>query len=760
MKMRGILVGVVLFAISAACADCDAWDRAEARARELCARMTLEEMAGELMVYDYRCLGDDAWGAYTNLVARSEVGAMMRVLSASETRRMQEYKLAHSRLGIPLIIHEDITHGWVTTLPLQLAMACSWDDAAVEKAESVAAREAAALGVNLTYSPQVEVSDDPRWGRIGATLGEDPYLSGRMAAARVRGDQGRTEAQLTDGEHVAACVKHFIGYSSLQGGKDYRHQDFSRRELLETHLPPHRAAVDAGALAVMNAYTAFDGVPCNFSKYLLTDLLRGTLGFRGQLVTDWTTLQFSVDEGAATDLADAAKRGLEAGVDMDMISRAFLELPKLVRDGQVEERLLDQAVVRSLAIKFRMGLFDDPYRYCDEKRARRELFSERNRRDVLELVRKSIVMLKNEGGILPLDKGRIVGLTGTWADDEDVMRGGMGKDLFNGGDDAKLVDAGTDCSVDTLKSAMARRWGDRLDARPIDMRGIARGEATLPGEDVVVLAIGEPTAYTGERRGRARITLPEQELEHLRILKRGGKKIVSVVFAGRPVIMNEIAWLSDAVLLAWYPGAMGGEALAEILSGETNPSGKLAQHIPFDVGQIPLSYRERRTFIECAYADIPAKPLYPFGYGLSYAKFAYGRPKAGNGVFAIGEPVEVSVEVSNIGKVAGREVVQLYVRDEVACVLPRERELREFTSVFLAPGETKSVSFTLPPEAFALYDADLRRVVEPGFFTVFVGADSTTANGVRIELRPNCGGESDEDASQAAACRQRQLRNG
>ena len=388
----------VLFALAAVlpcvAAQADmAWEEAESRARELCAKMTLEEKAGELMVYG---LGHDRWGAYTNLVNRSEIGAVMRVLSPSETRSLQEYKLAHSRLKIPLMIHEDVTHGWVTTLPLQIAMACSWDDSAVEKAESVAAREAAAFGINMTYSPQVEVSDDPRWGRIGATLGEDPYLSGRMAAARVRGDQGRSDADLADGEHVIACVKHFIGYSSLQGGKDYRHQDFSRRELLETHLPPHKAAIDAGALAVMNAYTAFDGVPCNFSKYLLTDLLRKELGFKGQLITDWTTLQFSIDEGAATDLEDAAKRGLEAGVDMDMISGAFLKLPKLVREGKVSEKAMDEAVIRSLAIKFRMGLFDDPFRYCDEAKMKKALFTERNKRDVLELTRESIVLLKNE----------------------------------------------------------------------------------------------------------------------------------------------------------------------------------------------------------------------------------------------------------------------------------------------------------------------------------------------------------------------------
>lgn len=363
----------------------------------------------------------------------------------------------------------------------------------------------------------------------------------------------------------------------------------------------------------------------------------------------------------------------------------------LVREGKASEADVDKAVVRSLAMKYVTGLFDDPFRYCDESKAKGELYSERNRREVLELTRESIVLLKNEGGILPLSTNRVVGLTGTWFDDEDIMRGGMGKDIFSGGDEATVFADGLDASVETLRGAMAKRWGGRLDARQIDMSRIARGEATLPGEDVVVLALGEPTSYTGERRGRARITLPEAELENLRTLKRGGKKIVSVVFAGRPVILDEVAWLSDAVVMAWYPGAMGAEALAEILCGETNPSGKLAQHIPLDVGQIPLSYREKRTFISCAYADIPAKPLYPFGYGLSYTTFSYGKPvDLGNE----GGTRRISCEVTNTG--------------------------------------TRRVVFALPQDAFAIYDADLKRVVEPGEFTVFVGGDADTGNAVRL----------------------------
>ena len=711
----------------------DLYDRAESRARKLCAKMTLEEKAGELMVYDYRCLGENRWGVYTNKVCRDEIGALMRVLSAKETRRLQEFKMRNSRLGIPLIVHEDITHGWATTLPGQIAIACSWDDEAIEKAEAVAAREAAAIGIQLTYSPQCDVSDDPRWGRIGCTNGEDPYLSARVTAARVRGSQGRTLEELTDGEHIIACPKHFAGYSSLQAGRDYRHKDFSRRELLETHLPPFKAAVDAGALSIMNAYTVCEGVPCNFNKYLLTDILRNQWGFRGQLITDWTTLTFSIDEGAATDIFDAAKRGLEAGVDMDMISEAFLRLPALVRKGKIKESDLDVAVVRSLTLKYLMGLFDDPFRFCDEKKEVAALLTDRNKADVLALTRKSLVLLKNDG-ILPLDKSSRVGLTGSWADDVAAQRGGMNKDFFNGNSDVEIDTAGR-ARIDTIRTAMEKRWAANLEYAPIDMLKVARGECGMPRSEVVVLSIGEPTNYTGERRGRGRIELPESELENLRILKRAGKKIVSVVFAGRPFIMNEIVWLSDAVVMAWYPGAMGGQAIAEVLCGETNPSGKLCQYIPYDVGQIPISYREKRTFINCSYADIPSKPLFPFGFGMSYSKFSYSQPATDKAEYAIGEKVRVSVRVRNQGEVAGREVVQLYVRDEVASILPRERELKEFTALWLEPGEEKTATFALDDDAFAIYDENLRRVVEPGAFSIFVGPDSTTENKVQITLR-------------------------
>ena len=723
-----------LMVVSGGPAEANVWDGALERARALCAQMTLEEKAGELMVYDYNELGTNRWQVYRGMVDRNSIGAMMRVRSAAETRRMQEYKIAHSRLRIPMIIHEDIECGWSTTLPIEIAMACSWDDKLVEKGVAVAAREAAAIGIQMTYSPQVDVANDPRWGRIGGTLGEDPYLASRMAVACVRGFQGRTLDELCDGKHIISCVKHFVGYSSLQGGKDYRHQDFSRRELFETHLPPFKAAVEAGALAVMNAYTVFEGVPCNFNRYLLTDVLRNQLGFRGQLVTDWTTLAFSVDEGAATSLEDAAIRGLKAGVDMDMIAEAFLLLPKLVREGKVRESEVDVAVVRSLALKYLMGLFDDPYRFCDLANEKKELFSERNQRDVLELTRECVVLLKNESGILPLKKTVKVGLTGTGSDDVVTLRGGLFKsNPYTGFQDDGSLFANQGEPV-TLKDALKKRWGDNLCYKPIDLTKIARGSEGLPDADLVVLTLGEPTDYTGERCGRAAIEIPDSEVENLRILKRAGKKVVSVVFAGRPFIMNEIVWLSDAVLLAWYPGAMGGEALAEILCGETNPSAKLCEYIPLHVGQVPLSYREKRTFIPCSYADMPSAPLFPFGFGLSYTTFEYSKPIIERGKYAIGEPVGVSVRVKNTGKVFGREVVQLYVRDEVASVLPRERELKDYAAVLLEPGEEKVVSFVLKDEAFAIYDKNLRHVIEPGAFTIFIGSNSSTTNGTLLVL--------------------------
>ena len=686
-------------------------DEAFARARELCAKMTLEEKAGELMAYDYENFGSNRWEIYRSFVESNKVGVMMRVRGVADTRKIQRYKVEHSRLRIPTIFGDDVTRGYRTILPIELGRACSWDEALLERGEAMAARETAAAGLQLTYSPMVDLSEDPRWGRIGETCGEDPYLVSRLCAARVRGYQGRKPEELADGRHVLSCDKHFLGYASLMGGRDYRHRDFSRRELLETYLPPHRACIEAGAWAVMNAYTTFEGVPCNFNAYLLKTLLRDELGFRGQLMTDWATLRYSVREGASPDLATSAIRGLAAGVDMDMVGNSYLLLPGLVREGKVREADVDVAVVRSLALKFLMGLFDDPYRYCDEERERRELLSEENRRIALETVRESVVLLENDG-ILPLDVRSPVALAGTWADDGENQLSSW------------LCDGRAEDSV-TLKAGMDKRWGERLE---FNTNGI-------PAAETVVLALGECRTLSGERKGRAAVQLPDGEQEDLRRLKKAGKKVVSVVFAGRPVDLREVRELSAAVVYAWFPGTMGGEGLAEILSGETNPSAKLAITFPRHVGQVPITYREKRTFIACGYSDMDVTPLYPFGFGRSYTSFAYSKPKAEKAECRIGEPVRASVEVTNTGATAGREIVQLYVRDEVASVLPRERELKGFESVTLAPGETKRVTFELDDSAFALYDADLKRVVEPGEFKIFIGGDSTTSNAVSVVLR-------------------------
>jgi len=706
-----LIPGCVLAAVASLGGVSD-WQAARERAKDLCAQMTLEEKAGELMLYDYACLGTNNWQTYCDYVDANKIGAIMRVRGAAETRRLQDYKLAHSRLRIPMVFHDDITHGYRTMLPIQVASACSWDEALIERAEAMVARETASAGIQMTYAPTVDLSVDPRWGRISEISGEDPCLCARLNAARVRGFQGRTPAELADLNHIISCDKHFIGYASLQGSKDYRHLDFSRRELYETYLPSHRACFEAGSLAVMNAYTAFEGLPCNFSKFLMKTLLRGELGFDGQLMTDWTTLQFSVDEGASPDLADAAVRGLAAGVDMDMIAEAYLLLPKLVREGKVRESDIDLAVIRSLAIKYRMGLFDDPYRYCDEARERRELFSPANRRTALELVRESIVLLENDG-ILPLDVAKPVALAGTWAD--------------NGANPLWQWPAvGRAEETVTPLAGMRSRWGDRLEYVT----------NALPAAETVVLVLGEDKDFTGERNGRATLRLPDSEMEGLRRLSKAGKRVISVVMAGRPIDMNEIRALSAAVVYAWHPGTMGGEAIAEILSGAVNPSAKLCINFPRHVGQIPLSYREKRTFITCGYKDMETTPLYPFGYGRSYTRFSYSKPVVDAPERRVGEPVRVTVRVRNVGSCAGREIVQLYVRDEVASVLPRERELKDFASVTLGPGEEKEVAFTLGNDAFALYDEDLHRVVEPGDFTLYVGPDCMTDNAVRVKLLP------------------------
>ena len=703
----------------------DAKAPVESRVRDLLARMTLEEKVQEtILLTCYK----DMPGALKAIEAH-RVGAFLKTQSVRETRLLQTAALKASRLGIPLMFHEDVIHGFRTMSPVPLASACSWDVDAVEKAERVAAREASAAGLDLGYSPMLDITSDPRWGRVVETNGEDPYLSGRMAAARVKGLQGGVGVEnCRKADSIMACPKHFLGYASNEGGLDYYARDFSWRDLQETYVVPYRYAIAAGAGSIMCSYLSFDMDYITFNRKILTGLLRDELKFDGLLMTDWTTLHNAIGMGVSGSENESAARAIRAGTDMDMGSGIYMRLVDLVRSGTIKERLVDVAAGRCLAAKFRAGLFDNPFLRCDEKREREEILSERNRAETLDLTEKSMILLENDG-TLPLDSAKKTALVGWYADGPRVKWEMVGSWFLcaNSNDTVSVADG------------MKKLWSERLVTDASVLNYDAKAAAKLiadSGVETVVACFGELAGMSGEGTARATLELPREQIEWLKAVKATGKKVVSVVFAGRPVILEEVIANSDAVLYAWFPGTMGGDAVARILSGKVNPSAKTVQTFFRHAGQAPMTYRRRRPMNYTTYNDIGREVRYPFGYGKSYTTFAYGKPRVKGLEFSSGSTVDVTVPVENTGAVKGREVVQVYVRDEVASVCPRERELKEFKVVELEPGEKRKVTFSLPPSAFETLNRQHKWVVEPGLFTIFAGGDSTTTNAVQVVFRP------------------------
>ena len=659
----------------------------EERARLLTAAMTLEERADELSIH---YLYEPTLGAiFTNRLAQGRTfGAIMKIRGAKEARRLQELALRTSRLKIPFIFHQDVTHGFRTILPVGLGTACTWNEELVERCEEMAAREARAAGFHLTYAPMCDISDDPRWGRICETSGEDPYLSARLTAARVRGFR----------KHLVSCVKHFAGYAALRAGRDYFPGDFSVRELQETYLPPYRAAIAEGVDAVMCAYTPYDADDCTFNRFLNTNILRDELGFTGQLMTDMMTIRNAVKYGVSSGPGESAHRAIAAGVDMDMRSDIYGEwLPKLVRAGQVREAALNLACERSLTLKFRLGLFDDPFaRGCDEAVERTEQLTATNRALAREAVRQGVVLLENDG-VLPLVRSAKIAVTGPLAS---APHDQLGDWPCSGRDD----------EVVTPQMAFHEVWGENL---------VATDEA-----DAIIYCAGERVSWGGEQKSRMNPVVPAEQIAEMRALKSHGKKIVAVILSCRPLVLTDLRDVADAVLFVFFPGTEGGHGIADIVCGDANPSGRLVQTFPHAVGQIPISYRERRTWYETKWVDGPSDPLYPFGFGRSYTTFVCSKP--------VWEKGAVTVRVRNAGERDGATVVQLYLRHELSSVVQRERELKGFRRVELKVGEEKSVSFALGSDAFRVFNADHRWVDEEMPCVAFVGFDAATTNSVRI----------------------------
>jgi beta-glucosidase len=696
----------------------------ERRINALLARMTLEEKVGQLAQYSKSFdpkVGNDE---YTELVARGQVGSLYNYTSAEVTNNLQRIAVERSRLHIPLIFAFDVIHGFKTTFPIPLAEAGTWNPELIERAAATAAREASASGVRWTFGPMLDIARDPRWGRIAEGSGEDPFLGSAFAAARVRGFQGPDYSAPT---RVVACPKHYAAYGAAEGGRDYNVTEVSEHTLREIYLPPFRAAVKAGAGTLMSAFNNLDGTPASANRFTLTEVLRGEWGFDGFVVSDWEAIKELINQGVAATPAEAARRALEAGVDMDMVGGTYQqELAHLVRDGVISEKTVDEAVRRVLRVKLRLGLFEHPY--TDPARSREAAPSKESLELALEDAREAVVLLKNERDVLPLGRGvKTIAVVGPLADDNKAPLGpwaGMGRP-----EDVVTALAGIRKKAGPETKVI---YAKGCDIEGGSTEGFAAAVAAARSADVVLAFLGEAAEMSGEAGSRAYLDLPGVQQQLLQALHETGKPVVLVLMNGRPLTIPWAAEHVPAIVEAWFLGSRTGDALADVLFGDYNPSGKLPVTFPRTVGQVPIYYNHANTGrppsandkYTSKYIDAPYTPQFPFGYGLSYTTFRYANLKLGARQIRPDGSIKVSAEVENTGARAGVEVVQLYIRDVAASLARPVRELKGFRRVALAPGERKVVEFTLAPEQLGFHDRAQRFVVEPGEFRVWVGPNS------------------------------------
>lgn len=704
-------------------------DNVEQRAKDLLAQMTLAEKIGQTVQYG-RCEEREL-----KLVAEGKIGSLLNVHGPKKINELQRLAVEETRLGIPLLIGDDVIHGFRTIFPIPLGEAASWDLDGMEKNARIAAEEAAAEGIRWTFAPMVDVTRDPRWGRIAESTGEDAYLSSLAAAAKVRGFQSPNG----DGNPtVAACVKHFAGYGWIEGGRDYDTTDMSERTLRETVLPPFEHGIRAGALSVMSAFSELNGVPASGSRYLLRDILKREWGFDGMVVSDWESIEELIYHGYAEDRKDSARKGLNAGVDMDMHSGVYLDhLETLVQDNPELLQLLDDAVLRILRVKIRLGLFENPYVSEEAEEAGDPLkgraIPAAHLAQARDSARKSIVLLQNTGGILPLDTGKHkkLALIGPLADDR---HNSMGCWAWKGRDEDVVTVWDAFQSEIAPKAEVFYEQGsgilEELDG------GVERAVQLAKQCDVAVVVVGESEAMTGEHYNVTSITLPPCQESLIRELKRQtGTPVIAVLMNGRPLATPWLHEHADAVVEAWHLGTTTGLALVDVLTGAYNPSGRLPVTVPRATGQIPMYYNRKSTgrpHLYEDYIDCDDSPLYPFGYGLSYTTFEYTDLQLDRHQIGRDESVRVSVSITNTGSRAGEETAQLYIRDLVASSTRPVKELKGFSKVQLQPGESRKVHFTLGREELGLLDERLEFTVEPGKFHVWVGPHSE--EGLQAEL--------------------------
>ena len=729
----------------------------EERIDLLMQQMTLEEKVGQMNQYNGfwevtgpAPKGGDAAKKYEHL-RKGWVGSMLTVRGVKEVKAVQKIAVEETRLGIPLIIGFDVIHGYKTLSPIPLAEAASWDLEAIKKSAQVAADEASAVGINWTFGPNVDISNDARWGRVMEGAGEDPYLGSKIAKARVTGFQGDTKADLIKVNTIAACAKHFAAYGFAESGRDYNTVDISDSKLYNTVLPPFKAATDAGVRTLMNSFNILNGVPATGNAFLQRDILKGQWKFDGFVVSDWASVREMIPHGFAKDGAEATAKAVIAGSDMDMESHLYVvELVKLVKEGKVKEALVDDAVRRILRVKFELGLFDDPYKYCDEKREKATLGSKANNEAVLDMAKKSIVLLKNEKGILPLKKsGQKIALIGALANDKNSPLGSWriasddntavsvleGMQQYKG--NVLTFEKGADLTVGKTT------FIDELVFNTTDKSGFEAAKKVAAASDVVVMVLGEHGFQSGEGRSRTNLDLPGVQQELLEEVYKVNPNIVLVLNNGRPLALPWAAEHIPAIVEAWHLGTQTGNAVAQVLYGDYNPSGKLPMSFPRNVGQVPIYYNNYNTgrpvnsdknVFWSHYTDVEKTPLFPFGFGLSYTTFDYKNLKISKASFAKGEPVVVSVDITNSGNYDGKEVAQLYIQDVAASLARPVKELKGFELIALKKGETKTVTFTLTEKELGFYDNAGKYLVEAGTFKLMVGGSSDKGLEGQFEL--------------------------
>ena len=717
---------------------------------DLMLRMTLDEKIGQL---NLPSSGDFVTGQATNSdigkkVEEGKVGGLFNIKGVEKIRDIQRVAVEKSRLKIPMIFGMDVIHGYETNFPIPLGLASSWDMNLIEQSARIAAQEATADGICWTFSPMVDISRDPRWGRVAEGSGEDTYLGSQIAKAMVYGYQGKS---LADNNTMMACVKHYALYGASEAGRDYNTVDMSQIRMYNEYFPPYKAAVDAGVGSVMASFNEVDGIPATANRWLQTDVLRNQWGFDGFVVTDYTGINEMIDHGLG-DLQEVSAQALKAGIDMDMVGEGFLTtLKKSLAEGKITYEQIDIAVRRVLEAKYRLGLFENPYKYCDLNRAKAEIYSQQHRTIARNISSQSMVLLKNEKGVLPLKNTGTIAVIGPLADNAENMPGtwsvaakhAQSISLLKGfketmGEKVNFVYAkGSNIDYDAEMEKRAAAFGKNTyrDERPVEQL-LTEAVETAKKADVILLAIGETAEMSGESSSRTNISIPQAQKDLLKELKKTGKPIVLILFTGRPLVLNEENEIADAILNVWFPGSEAGYAISDVVFGKVNPSGKLPMTFPRNVGQIPLFYNHKNTGrpenatdkydkFRSVYMDSPNSALFPFGYGLSYTTFAYSNITLSAIQLEGIKTLKASITITNTGKFDGAEIVQLYIRDVVGSNTRPVKELKGFQKIQLKANESRTVTFDITPEDLKFYNHNLTYDWEGGDFEIGIGSNST-----------------------------------